>query len=140
MSILAKKYPFDKLILVLLLGSIAGLFLPWLYFDRNVDYARGLDFLIAPLFFAGMIGSCVLCLLKERDNTVNVFNLIALALVPISCVHQFLTWHVMTITGRIDLSVSFSTAHFGFYMTFFCSLAATLLFAAGLIKTRRRDS
>ena len=69
---------------------------------------------------------------------VDIVNLIALLLIPASCAFQFLTWHIRGITGRLDLAVRFSTAHYGFYLTFFSSLAAALLFAAGLVKRRRR--
>ncbi|SCJ90585.1 Uncharacterised protein [uncultured Eubacterium sp.] len=138
MSVKKSNYPFNKLILVLLFFSVVGLFLPWLYFDRSVDYTTGLDFLVAPLFFSGLVGSIVLSLLRERSQMVNIVNLVALLLIPSSCIFQFLTWHVMTITGKIDLSVSFSTAHCGFYLTFFSSLTAALLFAIGLVKRHRR--
>lgn len=138
MSVKKSNYPFNKLILVLLFFSIVGLCLPWLYFDRSVDYTTGLDFLIAPLFFSGLVGSIVFGLLRERSQMVDIVNLVALLLIPSSCLFQFLTWHVMGITGRLDLAVSFSTAHCGFYLTFFSSLTAALLFAVGLVKGRHR--
>lgn len=138
MSVKKSNYPFNKLILLLLLCSVIGIFLPWLYFNRSVDYTTGLDFLVAPLFFSGLVGSIILSLLRDRSQMVDIVNLIALLLIPASCAFQFLTWHIRGITGRLDLAVSFSTAHYGFYLTFFSSLAAALLFAAGLAKRRRR--
>ena len=94
MSVKKSNYPFNKLILLLLLCSVIGIFLPWLYFNRSVDYTTGLDFLVAPLFFSGLVGSIILSLLRDRSQMVDIVNLIALLLIPASCAFQFLTWHI----------------------------------------------
>nr|WP_250675360.1 hypothetical protein [Paeniclostridium ghonii] len=44
----------------------------------------------------------------------------------------------MTITGELDILVSFSTAHYGFYVTTISSLIATVLYSLNMSKIKSK--
>lgn len=125
---------YKKIIIGLILISIIGLFLPWFFFDSDVDYTNGLVWLSSPLLSIGILSSMFLIFIKRRSKVVNIANFISLLLIPVSCVYLFFTWHIMNITGELDIIVSFNTAHYGFYITTISSLIATVLYSLNMTK------
>lgn len=129
---------YKKIIIGLILISIIGLFLPWFFFDINVDYTNGLVWLSSPLLSVSILSSTVLILIKKRSKIINIANFISLLLIPVYCIYLFCTWYVMTITGKFDIIISLSTAHYGFYITAISSLIATVLYYLSMIKTNSK--
>ncbi len=129
---------YKKIIIGLILISIVGLFLPWFFFDSNVDYTNGLVWLSSPLLSIGIVSSTVLIFIKKRSKIINITNFISLLLIPVSCIYLFCTWYIMTITGKFDIMVSLNTAHYGFYITTISSLIATVLYSLSMIKTNSK--
>jgi len=128
---------YKKIVGVLLLISLVGLFLPWFFFDKNVDYANGLMWLLSlPLLGISFFTSIILLFVKKRSKIIDIINFIFLLLIPLSCIYLFFTWHILTITGTVDIIASFNTAHYGFYITFISSLIATILYSLNLIKVK----
>ncbi|WP_371025313.1 hypothetical protein LZ906_004390 [Paraclostridium ghonii] len=118
--------------------SIVGLFLPWFFFDSDIDYTNGLVWLSSPLLSTGILSSIFLIFIKKRSKVVNIANFISLLLIPLSCIYLFFSWHIMTITGELDILVSFSTAHYGFYVTTISSLIATVLYSLNMSKIKSK--
>ena len=100
-----------------------------------MDYAIGWNFAkFYPSIFIGMVFSLIFIIFNDIYRLLNIITLLLLLVTPISCIYVFLTWHVLTITGKIDLAVSFSTAHYGFYVTFISSVISVLLYLINLNK------
>lgn len=126
---------YKKIIIGLILISIIGLFLPWFFFDSDVDYTNGLVWLSSPLLSVSILSSTVMIFIKKRSKIINIANFISLLLIPISCIYLFCTWYIMNITGKFDIIFSLNTAHYGFYITTISSLIATVLYFLNVIKT-----
>lgn len=62
---------YKKIIIGLILISIVGLFLPWFFFDSDVDYTNGLVWLSSPLLSVSILSSTVLILIKKRSKIIN---------------------------------------------------------------------
>ncbi|MGL6108401.1 hypothetical protein [Romboutsia sp.] len=117
-----------KVIVTLLCFGIVGLFFPWFYFEKSIDYTIGLDWIASmPTLSIGYVLSFIFIFIKSRSKVTDFITLMGLLAIPITCIYKFLTWHTLTITGKIDILVSLTTTHYGFYLTFLSSL-----FAAGL--------
>jgi hypothetical protein len=39
-----------------------------------------------------------------------------------------IAWRILAITVKLDIAISFKTAHYGFYITFVSSLIASILY------------
>ncbi|CEK34504.1 hypothetical protein UMC2_37151 [[Clostridium] sordellii] len=118
-----------KLIFALLIISGLGVFLPWFFFDKNVNYTNGIVWIFnSPIMLLSFISSSIL--LRQKNNSIffRLFTFVSLLLIPINCFYLFLTWHILAITGKLDIVISFRTAHYGFYITFISSLIATILY------------
>ena len=127
----------NKIIIVFIFISIIGLFLPWFFFEKSMDYAIGWNFIeFYPNIFIGIIFSLIFIVFNDISRLLNIITLIWLLVTPISCIYVFFTWHVLNITGKIDLSVSFSTAHYGFYITFISSCISLFLYLISFNKRR----
>ncbi|WP_297133111.1 hypothetical protein [Terrisporobacter sp.] len=62
---------YKKIIIGLILISIVGLFLPWFFFDSDVDYTNGLVWLSSPLLSVSILSSTVIILIKKRSKIIN---------------------------------------------------------------------
>lgn len=127
---------YRQIIIRFILISVIGLFLPWFFFDKEVDYNNGLVWLSSPLLSISFLVSIILILVEKRTKIINVANFISLLLIPVSCIYLFCTWHIMYITGEFNLMISFNTAHYGFYITTISSLIATILYSSYMIKNK----
>lgn len=121
----------NNLILFFLIISIIGFFLPWFYFEKSVDYRTGLPWLNNPF----LIG-CYICSIFFTILRMNIESGISTLLIFIYEIYIFLTWHVMTITGEINIKTSFSTAHYGFYISFLSLLIALIINLIVIIKEK----
>ncbi len=113
-----------KLIISGLLGiSIAVLFFPWFYFSRYIDYSNGWQNVAhAPFIPAGLVAAIFLVWKSKWSS------FIVLLIALLSCLYLFFTWHIQTITGELNLRVSYETVHYGFYITFIASLLAMVTY------------
>ncbi|MEF9934746.1 MAG: hypothetical protein RSA01_05130 [Clostridium sp.] len=112
--------------------SIIGLFGPWLFFAHSVDYRTGIQSQPG-IMFVGYTLFFIFIYLKGEEAYIRVTTTIGAGMVVIGCIYDFLTWHIMTITGEFNLRVSFSTAHDGFYLTFITSIISLIIYTYGCI-------
>lgn len=122
-----------KMIIVFLIISIVGIFLPWFYFEKTVDFSTGSSWCLNIGFLLGYIGSFSFIFVDERSKEINICNLIFLILIPLTCIYLFFTWHIETITGELDFRTSIETAHYGFYITLISSTVSTIIYLVKLI-------
>lgn len=127
-----------KLISIFLFISILGLFLPWFFFDKDVDYTNGLHWLAyTPLLLISLVTSVAILLINKVSKTIKIIFFLSIMLVSVSCVYLFFTWHILNITGQIDVMISLENTHYGFYITFLSAFIVTILSGLNLAKEKR---
>ncbi|MEF9952298.1 MAG: hypothetical protein RR840_02280 [Clostridium sp.] len=115
--------------------SLLGIFGPWFYFVKSVDYRTGWGTDIA-FIIVGFFIYFLMIWINDCDKRIRITVLVGNLIVITSCIYEFLTWHIMTITGELDLRVSFTTTHWGFYMTLICAVVSSIIYTVGIIKSR----
>lgn len=126
-----------KVISIFLFISIVGLFLPWFFFDKDVDYTNGLYWLsYTPLLLISLFTSIIILLINKVSKTINVIFFLSSLLVSVSCIYLFFTWHILNITGQIDVMVSLKNTHYGFYITFISVIIVNILSGLNLVKEK----
>ncbi|MEG0372160.1 MAG: hypothetical protein RR645_07695 [Clostridium sp.] len=129
---------YRKLVIILLSISVFGFFLPWFYFSKSVDYSTGWNFVLnSPIIIVGLFASSILISIPNHTKGQYISTLIFLSIIPITCIYLFFTWHVLTITGKIELETSLSTTHYGFYITLISSSLATIVYSIKGLKESR---
>lgn len=119
-------------VLFFLIISIIGFFLPWFYFEESVDYRTGLPWLNNPF----LIG-CYICSISFKILEMNIESLIPTLIIFVYEIYVFFTWHVLTITGKIDIKISFLTAHYGFYISLLSLFIAIIINLVIIIKKNK---
>lgn len=125
-----------KITLILLSVSFIGFFMPWFYFSKSVDYSIGLTWLSNIGFILGYFGSIVFVLINEKSKAIRVCTLIFLSFLPITCIYEFFTWHIQTITGGPSIRASFQSTHYGFYVTLISTSIAFIINLIYFIKKK----
>ena len=107
--------------------SFCGLCFPWFSFHPQMT---GYQWGIAQGFPAVVAGLTALQLCRTltpgRAARGTIFLL--LLFMPVWYVFRFFTWHYMTITGKISLSLSLEAARPGFYVSLGLSLVPLIVF------------
>ena len=81
----------NKIIIVFIFISIIGLFLPWFFFEKSMDYTTGWNFIeFYPSIFIGIIFSLIFIVFNDISRLLNIITLIWLLVTPISCIYVFL--------------------------------------------------
>lgn len=62
---------------------------------------------------------------KENSYILTCIGLLGIALMEI---YEFLTWHILTITGHFDLQVSFHQCYPYFFIALLCTLATFFIY------------
>lgn len=113
----------NKNILIFLgLVNIILLFLPWLGFSSETAKIGWSCVIRNPLFLIGIVFMVIVIFIPTYRNTITKAGV---WLIPISYIYVFLTWHVQTITGEVNLKTSLEAA----YPWFFIGLACMLVLA-----------
>lgn len=102
----------NKIIMLFIFISIIGFFLPWFYFEKSVDYKTGIWWLKNPIVILGYFLYVSLIFLEKKRVALLIIIFIIIYLV-----YVFFTWHILTITGELNINTSISTIHYGFYVT-----------------------
>ena len=122
---------------IAVLISQIPMFLSWFGGGRGVQEIKGTIVLFNPITIV-----CILIYFmgvwevfkKRKVNTrISVIGLGGIILVEI---YEFLTWHYMTVTGRISLKTSIRMAYPEFYLGLFLSIFMLVLYLY-LIRTKR---
>ena len=94
-----------KVISIFLFISIVGLFLPWFFFDKDVDYTNGLYWLsYTPLLLISLFTSIIILLINKVSKTINVIFFLSSLLVSVSCIYLFF---LISFGLRISLYIAF---------------------------------
>lgn len=110
--------------------SLAPVFLPWCYFDREIDgVKRGID-IINNTFLVCLFGVtvfCITCLKKAKSSKVT-----GMLLILHYGVYLFygLFWYVPLLTD-FNLFLSLEALHYGFYLSILCHSFVCLIYFRG---------
>ncbi|KMT21588.1 hypothetical protein [Clostridium cylindrosporum] len=132
------RLPSRIAITILLIISIVGLFLPWFFFSRTEDYSNGWSWMNICMIigYVGSLVSSAMIFMKKGSVDIEMLNFLCMILIIISCIYEFLTWHVETITGSMNLRISIENTHYGFYVTLISISLAVIVYIYNLMRKR----
>lgn len=122
----------NNLVILFIIISIIGFFLPWFYFEKSVDYRTGVYWIKDPNLILGYLGAIISCFLEKSK-----ISFIIIICIVIYLIYIFLTWHILTITGEFDINTSITTAHYGFYLSLVSMIIASILNIVIIRKERK---
>lgn len=107
--------------------SLVPLFLPWCYFDKEIDGIKnGIDIIGYAIPVA--LGSVtILGILFAKGQVGKMITSIVLMLHVVVILFMGLTWYVPLLTD-FSLQLSLDAAHYGFYLSLLCSTAMCLFY------------
>ncbi|EOD00237.1 hypothetical protein [Caldisalinibacter kiritimatiensis] len=123
---------------IALVISLLPMFLSWFGSARGVQEIKGTIVLFNPITILCIVVFLIGVWYRFKKKQVNtMIPLIALSGIILIEVYEFLTWHYMTITGRISLEISFAMTYPEFYFGLFSSILMLILY---LYLTKITDS
>ena len=102
------------------LMSLLPIFLPWCYFDEEIDGIKcGIDIVnhVMMIVLAGVTFFCIMFVSNQRGKMITSILLI---MHPVIYLVQGLFWYVPLLTD-FNLLLSLEAVHYGFYLSLLCS-------------------
>ncbi|WP_114571617.1 hypothetical protein [Exiguobacterium flavidum] len=122
------------LVSTLLVTGVIGLFFPWFRLEDTFRPVDGwLWFFSNPLMSISFVAAFFLLWTKNRSNFGTVCLFLALLFIPLTSLYHLLVSH----SGSLNLSASFASAYFGFFMTFLSTTIAFSFFAMKMAKRQK---
>lgn len=117
-----------KIILSIALGlSLLTMLLPWFGGVKGVQEVYGILLLENPIAFACMILAFAGIWTNYGRNS-EIIGSIGLLGILVMEIYEFLTWHILTITGEFSLSLSLDLCYPEFWIAVLCSIATLSLY------------
>lgn len=117
-------------IIFLYVISLMTLFLPWCYFDQDIDgiqYGKDMVNGIGMVILVGVtLGGLVFAKTKNQKR----ITIVLLLMHPIIYISYFLFWYIPFITD-FNLKVSIEAGHYGIYLAILSSIAVFLIYMKG---------
>ena len=112
---------------IVLTISLLTMLLPWFGGYRGVSEVSGFILLDNPIVFACIILAYVGIWTNLGRNS-EILGSIGIIGIMVMEIYEFLTWHILTITGRFDLRVSFDWCYPEFYMALLCIVLTFVIY------------
>lgn len=111
---------------IIFILSLLTMMLPWFGGAKGVQEVYGVILLNNPIAFTCMI--LVFVGIWNSTRTGEVLGTIGMIGIIVMEVYEFLTWHILTITGRFSLSVSLNMCYPEFYFAVICMMVTFVLY------------
>jgi len=118
-----------------LILSFITLTFPW-FTTEGIDIITGMSLFHNPIAVTCMILALIGTFGEFGDNGEIIGSIGILGLIVME-IYEFLTWHIITITGRFDLSFSIQSCFPQFYIAVLCLIITFIIYRCTYHKDQR---